>query len=124
MPHNNNIIVNFVTEHTILDFINAGPQNLTINQSRRAEFHCSVRSTFIPNFVWNFSRKGSSTTVTEVIANKSGPLSADISIIAGQRGQVLIITNVQLRHEGVYTCIVSSENSQIQVEANLNVFSM
>ena len=111
-----------MAEHTVLNFINAGPQNLTRNQSRRAEFHCSVRSTLIPTFVWNFSRKGSLTT--EIIANKSGPHSANFSIIAGQRGQVFIITSVQWRHEGVYRCIVSSGNSQIKAEANLNVFSM
>ena len=70
--------------------------------------------------MWKFSRKGS--LISETISNKSGPLSADFSIRAGQRGQVLIIASVQLRHEGIYTCIVSSENSQIQAETSLNVF--
>lgn len=110
-----------MVERTTLSFVDAGPHNLSINQSGRAEFHCSVRSAFIPNFMWSFLRKGS--LQAETISNKSGPLSTDISITAGQRGQVLTITSVQWRHEGIYTCIVSSENSQIQAEASLNVFS-
>lgn len=110
-----------MVEWTILNFIYAGPHNLTINQSGRAELHCSVRSTFIPNFTWSFLRKGS--LMAETISNVSGPLSTDISITAGQRGQVLTISSVQWRHQGIYTCIVSSENCQIQAEASLNVFS-
>ena len=68
--------------------------------------------------MWNFTRKGASEA--ETIANKRGVLSADYSIMAGQRSQVLVITNVQWRHEGEYKCIVTSENSQIQAEANLS----
>ena len=105
---------------TIFNF-STRPHNLTTSQSRRVEFQCSVRSTLIPTFMWNFTRKGA--LKAETIANRSGPLSADYSIStpAGQRSQVLIITSVQWRHVGVYTCIVSSENSQIQAEANLNI---
>ena len=106
------------TGHTILSFITR-PHNLTTSQSRRVEFQCSVRSTLIPTFMWNFTRKGASEA--ETIASKRGLLSADYSITAGQRSQALIITNVQWRHEGEYKCIVSSESSQIQAEANLNV---
>ena len=69
--------------------------------------------------MWNFTRRGALNAVT--IANRSDSLSADYSVISGQRSQVLIITRVQWRHEGVYTCIVSSENSQILAEALLNV---
>ena len=72
-----------------------------------------------PNFAWNYSRKGASKA--ETIANKSGPLSVDYTIIPGQSRQTLLITNVQWRHQGVYTCIVSSENRQIQAEATLHV---
>ena len=105
------IVFNFITT----------PRNHTTSQSRRVEFQCSVRSTLIPTFVWNFTRKG--TSEAETIVNKRGALSVDYSIIAGQRSQVLVITNVQWRYEGEYKCIVSSENSQIQAEANLNVHS-
>ncbi len=69
--------------------------------------------------MWNFTRKGASEAKT--IANRSGTLFADYSILSGLKSQVLIITSVQWRHEGTYTCIVSSENSQIQAEASLNV---
>jgi hypothetical protein len=103
----------------IFFFINR-PHSVTINQSRRIEFQCSIRSTLTPTFKWNFTRKGS--TEAETIA-ASGVLSAGYSIVPGHRSQVLIIPSVQWRHEGVYTCIVSSENSQIQAEANLNVLS-
>ena len=106
------------TGPTVFDFI-MRPNNLTTSQSSRVKFQCTVRSTLIPNFAWNFTRKGS--TEGETIANRSGVLSADYYINAGRRRQVLIITNVHWRHEGVYTCIVSSRKSQIQAEASLNV---
>lgn len=104
----------------MLNFITS-PHNLFIDQSRRAEFQCSVHSTLIPTFIWRFTRKGF--TEAEIIANGSDPLSTDYFIIAGQRSQVLIITDVQWRHGGVYTCIVSSDSHQIQAEASLNVSS-
>ena len=102
----------------IFNFIKT-PRNHTTSQSSRVEFQCSVRSTLIPTFVWNFTRKGASEAETIIV----GVLSANYSIIAGQRSQVLVITSVQWRHEGEYKCIVSSENSQIQAEATLNVHS-
>ena len=95
------------------------PHNITTNQSSRVEFQCSMRSTLIPTFKWNFTRKGS--REAETVA-ASGTLSAGYSIIHRHRSQVLIIPSVQRRHEGVW-CFVSSGNSQIQAEANLNVFS-
>ena len=97
------------------------PHNLTTNQFRSVEFQCSVHSTLIPNFMWNFTRKGTSEAKT--IANRSRMLSTDYSIIAEQRGQVLIINRVQRKHEGVYKCIVSSNNHQIIAEGNLKVSS-
>ena len=96
------------------------PHNITTNQSRSVEFQCSICSTLIPNFKWNFTRNGS--REAEIVA-ASGTLSAGYFIIRRHRSQVLIIPRVQWRHEGVYTCIVSSGNDQIQAEANLNVLS-
>jgi hypothetical protein len=96
------------------------PHNVTINQSSKIEFQCSIRSTLTPTFKWNFTGKGSREAETIAV---SGTLSAGYSIVRGHRSQVLIIPSVQWRHEGVYTCIVSSENSQIQAEAYLNVLS-
>ena len=105
---------------TVFYFITR-PHNITTNQSSRVQFQCSIRSTLIPTFKWNFIRKGS--REAETIA-ASGTLSAGYSIIRRQRSQVLIIPSVLWRHKGVYTCIVSSgNNSQIQAEANLNVLS-
>jgi hypothetical protein len=98
------------------------PHNITTTQSSRIEFQCSIRSLTIltPTFKWNFTRKGSREAETIAV---SGTLLAGYSIIRGYRSQILIIPSIQWRHEGVYTCIVSSENSQIQAEANLNVLS-
>ena len=104
---------------TVFYFITR-PHNITTNQSSRVQFQCSIRSTLIPTFKWNFIRKGS--REAETIA-ASGTLSAGYSIVRGNRSQVLIIPSVLWRYEGVYRCIVSSGNSQIQAEANLNVFS-
>ena len=104
---------------TVFYFITR-PHNITTNQSSRVEFQCSIRSTLIPTLKWNFTRKGSREAET-IAAN--GALSAGYSIIRRHRSQVLTIPSVQRRHEGVYTCIVSSGNSQIQAEANLNVLS-
>ena len=106
---------------TVFYFITR-PHNVTTNQSSRVELQCSIRSTLIPTFKWNFTRRGSKEEET-IAASASGALSAGYSIERGRRSQVLIIPSVQWRHEGVYTCIVSSENSQIQAEANLNVLS-
>ena len=96
------------------------PCNVTANPYNRVEFQCSIPSTLTPNFKWNFTRKGSREAETIAIGRT---LSADYSIIRRHRSQVLIIPSVQWRHEGVYTCIVSSGNSQIQAKANLNVIS-
>ena len=97
------------------------PHNLSISQYRKVEFWCSTCSTLIPTFLWNFTRKDS--TEAEIIADRNGSHSADYSIVPGQRSQALIITDVQWRHEGVYTCIVSSNSHQIKAEANLYVLS-
>ena len=104
---------------TVFYFITR-PHNITTNQSSRVELQCSICSILIPTFKWNFTRKGSREEETIAI---SGAVSAGYSIIRGHRSQVLIIPRVQWRHEGVYTCIVSSGNHQIQAEANLNVLS-
>ena len=102
-------------------YFNTIPRNITTNQSRRVEFQCSIHSTFTPNFKWNFTRKGS--RESETIAAVGRAPSAGYSIAHGHRSQVLIIPSVQWRHNGVYICIVSSDSSQIQAEANLNVLS-
>lgn len=103
---------------TVLNFISR-PRSLTTNQSSRVVFECSVCSISIPTFKWNFTRKGS--TEAQRI-ERIDSLSADYSITrTGQRSQVLIITNVQWRNEGVYSCTVSSENSQVQAQASLNI---
>ena len=103
---------------TILYFI-ARPHDLNTSQSRRVEFQCSVHSTLIPSFMWIFTRREASNA--EIIANRSSPLAADFSIIANHRSETLIISDVQWKHEGVYTCIVSSDSHQIIAEAYLNV---
>ena len=96
------------------------PHNITTSQTSRVEFQCSIHSILVPTFQWNFTRNGS--IEAEMIA-MGGTVLAGYSIIRGHRSQVLIIPSVQWRHEGVYTCIASSENSQIQAEAHLNVLS-
>ena len=86
------------------------------------ELQCSVRSIFIPTFMWNFTRNGSSEI--ETIVNGNGPFSTDYSIIPdGGRSQILIINNAHWRHNGYYKCVVSTDNNQIQAEAFLTVLS-
>jgi hypothetical protein len=104
---------------TVFYFITR-PHNVTTKQSSRIEFQCSIHSTLIPTFKWNFTGKGSREAETLSV---SGARSAGYSLVRGHRSQTLVIPSAQWRHEGVYTCIVSSENSQIQAEANLNVLS-
>ena len=121
--HNKHIIVYlpiWLAGSITLNFV-IRPNSITSSLSRRAEFLCSVRSTIIPSFTWQFTQKGASNAVT--LANGTDSSSADYSIISGHKGQILAISNVQWRHGGVYTCIVSSVSSQIQAEANLNVLS-
>ena len=92
------------------------PRNLTTNHSSRVVFECSVCSKYTPTFAWKFTRRGS------MEAQTIDSLLIDYSITpTGPRTQVLIITSAEWRHEGVYTCAVSSENHQIQVQASLNI---
>ena len=91
-------------------YFNTRPRNITTNPSNRVEFQCSIHSIFTQNFKWNFTslRKGS--REAETIAAIGRAPSAGYSIAHGHRSQVLIISSVQWRHNGVYTCIVSSES--------------
>ena len=124
-PNNNTAINKKKTKNlhagsAMFDFI-IRPHNLIITQSRRAEFQCSVHSTQKPNFMWNFTRIGSSEA--EIIVNSSGPLSAEYFIVAGQRSQALVVSKVQWKHVGVYKCIVSLDNHHLAAEGSLNVSS-
>ena len=99
------------------------PHNLSARQSSRVEFECSVCSEHLPMFTWNFTRRGASDLQPQTIARGNIVSSTNFFVNSEPRRQVLVITNVQLRHEGVYTCIASSNISQIQAEAILNVLS-
>ena len=44
-------------------------------------------------------------------------------IIPGENSLSLTINSVNWTYEGVYQCIISTENNQIEAEASLNVLS-
>ena len=108
-------------EHTKpLNFTTSRPIDQSIVQSERVELQCFVRSSLTPTFMWNFKRKGKS---PQLIVDGHNPLSSDYLLKLGRRSQVLIIKKVRWIQGGVYKCIVSTDNSTIQAEANLDVLS-
>lgn len=76
-----------------------------------------VCSTLTPIFSWEFTRKG----FEQSIVSAHNPLTSDYLIKLGERSQVLIIRQAEWKYEGVYKCVVSTDNSTLQAEANLNV---
>jgi hypothetical protein len=49
--------------------------------------------------------------------------STFVELIPGENSLSLIINAVNWTYEGVYRCIISTENNQIEEEASLNVLS-
>ena len=104
------------TGPTPLSFINQ-PFNQSILQYERVELECFVRSTLTPKFIWKFTRKG----LSQLIVDGHNPLTLDYFVKLGERSQVLIIKEAKWIHEGIYQCIVSTDNRTIQAEAKLDV---
>ena len=103
----------------VLVFITT-PQDRTAVDGNFVEFQCSTCSTLEPTIMWTFTRKGS--LQSEVI-NENSTFAGDFSIIPGENSLSLIINRVNWTYEGVYECVISTENNQIQAEASLNVLS-
>lgn len=97
------------------------PQNLSVNQLEALEIQCSVDSTLIPSFTWNFTKWGSSMPVQ--IVKENVLLSSDYSFRTVARSTTLIIESAQWVHSGLYTCIASDGIDIIQAEGSLDVFS-
>ena len=93
------------------------PQDQTVVDGNFVEFRCSACSTLEPTIMWTFTRKGS--MQSEVIDENS----TFVDIIPGENSLSLTISNVNWTYEGVYQCIISTENNQIEAEASLNVLS-
>ena len=91
------------------------PQDQTAVDGNYVEFHYSACSTLEPTIMWTFTRKGS--MQSEVIDENS----TFVDIIPGENSLSLTINNVNWTYEGVYQCIISTENNQIEAEARLNV---
>ena len=91
------------------------------NKSETAELECSVCPTLMPLYMWNFTRRDEHNA--ERIANQSQSLSPKYTITFGQKSQTLIIVNSQWSDVGVYKCIATINNTEIEAEVNLNVLS-
>ena len=93
------------------------PRDQTAVDRNFIEFQCSACSTLEPAIMWTFTRKGS--MQSEVIDENS----TFVDIIPGENSLSLTINSVSWTYEGVYQCIISTENNQIEAEASLNVLS-
>ena len=93
------------------------PQDQTAMDGNFVEFQCSACSTLEPTIVWTFTRKGS--MQSEVIDENS----TFVDIIPGENSLSLTINSVNWTYEGVYQCIISTENNKIEAEASLNILS-
>ena len=100
----------------VLVFITKSEDQTAVNGSL-VEFQCSACSTLEPTIMWTFTRKGSMTS--EVIDENS----TFVDIIPGENSLSLTINNVNWTYEGVYQCIISTENNHIEAETGLNVLS-
>ena len=110
-----------IGQSIVLVFITK-PQNQTAVDGNLVEFQCSACSTNESKIVWTFTRKGS--VQAEVINENSTFVAAGkFSIIPGKNSSKLVINRVNWTYEGVYECIISTQNNQIQAEASLNVLS-
>lgn len=105
---------------TVINFV-MRPQNQSITQFERVEIQCSVDSTLIPIFAWNFTKRGSSTPVQ--IVEENVLLSSDYSFRTTIRSTILVIESAQWIHDGLYTCIVTDGCDTIQAEGSLDVLS-
>ena len=81
------------------------------------EFPCSACSTLEPTIMWTFTRKGS--MHSEIVDENS----TFVDLIPGENSLSLIINAVNWTYEGVYRCLISTENNQIEAEASLDVLS-
>ena len=97
------------------------PQNQSINQFERVEIQCSVNSTLVPTFIWNYTKIGSFTPVR--IVEENVLLSSDYSFRATTRSTILAIKNAQWIHDGLYTCTVTNGCDTIQAAGSLDVLS-
>ena len=93
------------------------PQDQTAVDRNFVEFQCSACSTLEPTIVWTFTRNGS--MQSEVIDENS----TFVDIIPGENSLSLTISSVNWTYEGVYQCIITTDNDQIEAEASLNVLS-
>ena len=93
------------------------PQDHTAVDGNFVEFQCSACSTLEPTIIWTFTRKGS--MQSEVIDENS----TFVDIVPGENSLSLIINSVNWTYEGDYKCMISTENDQIEAEANLSVLS-
>ena len=93
------------------------PQDQIAVDGNTVEFPCSAYSTLEPTIMWTFTRKGS--MHSEMVDENS----TFVDLIPGENSLSLIISSMNWTYEGVYHCIISTLNNQIEAEANLNVLS-
>ena len=93
------------------------PEDQTAVDGNFVEFPCSACSTLEPTIMWTFTRKGS--MHSEIVDENS----TFVDLIPGENSLSLIINAVNWTYEGVYRCLISTENNQIEAEASLNVQS-
>ena len=93
------------------------PENQTSVDGNFVEFPCSTCSTLEPTIMWTFTRKGS--MHSEIVDENS----TFVDLIPGENSLSLIINAVNWTYEGVYQCLIFTENNQIEAEASLNVLS-
>ena len=108
------IIIGQSTE--VLVFITM-PRNQTAVDGNFVEFQCSACSTLEPTITWTFIRKGS---MQSAIIDEN---TTFVDVTPGENSLSLTIDSVNWTYEGVYQCVISTENDMIEADASLNVLS-
>ena len=84
------------------------------------QFPCDVQSSEIPSILWTFTNITSKRTFQ--ISSATGSLDSRYSVtFPNQRNSILIINNVQLKNNGVYTCLATIGQLSSQASSTLSI---
>lgn len=96
--------------------------NREVKEKSDVSLRCETEAYPLPHFQWTFTRPNGVVKIlpdddTDIsISTRGGPLKYQVT-------SHLLITNIQLKHEGTYGCIVSSEEGMDQMLARIVVSS-
>ena len=106
----------------VLEFITM-PRDQSVMDGKSVEFQCSACSSiFKPTIIWIWTTVTRNGSMQSEEINENSKLD-NVDIIPGENSLSLIIRSVNWTYEGVYQCMIFTENNYIEAEAGLNVLS-